>query len=739
MSDTLLLPGISLSERAWKDTEQVRLKNGRHAFLRNVLVTKPEQLEAMVRVVRASRRCSYDSETSGLTPALGAQIVGHAMGVRAGEDYFAQWYVPVRHRDASVVQLPPEVVARAIADALDEANAECALHHAKFDQGQLRNEGVAIRRRVIDVSIRATIANENERAFGLKALAREYVIDEAEEALDGVEAFMRRDAQKLGIPFKKRRRGEEDDQGEPTYMERFGHSRVPVLLEGPYACRDVFFTSYLADHYEWTERTFSALHAREHAVSGALLDMEWHGLPFDIEEVRRAQEQARAECEVYLAIIRKHTRENFEVKDSAIRDLFFKELKLAPPKLTKGGKKAERAARDAGDDEFEHRVEDYAADKEAREILAEQYPEHRELILAINAYARATKIATTYTGSMLRYYSPKTGCIHPSYNQLEQRDEGGVPVTGRLSSASPNIQNQAKKAMHLYTCGCADCVKKWAKGEIIGPERKPGPSQTINVRRYFTVPEGYLRAYIDFSQIELRILTWLSRDPVLLDCYANDRDVHEITANDVTGGDRDIAKQVNFGNSYGMTEIGLAKRMKGYAKDPEGTRERAKVVLDAFFKRYAGIPRFRQEFANLMRARGGMFVSPFGRPRRIPAILSANRWERERAERMMMSSIVSGTAADLMKEVMIAARLWLAQADSRALCRQTIHDELVYDLPIDNAAPLLSGVMHITTTWPMFESGGVPIRANCAVTYDRWENKREIVLAPDGRSFRYAA
>lgn len=727
MSETLALPGMGLTSRPWASEESITCRDGRVVRLRNTLVTTSEQLAVMVRVLAACPRIVYDSETSGLTPALGAEIIGHALGARVSADAFFAWYVPVRHvNDSSVPQLPPTVAARAAADAL-AGSGVVGMHHAKFDIGQLRNDGVSVGRRVIDVSIRATIANENERSFALKALAALYVTADAEAQKDEVETFMRRDAAKLGIPFKKRRTGEEDDQGEPTYMERFGHARVPILLEGHYACRDAFYTGMLLDHYEWTESAFEALHVREHAVSGVLHEMEWNGLPLDVEEVRRAQVEAQEECATYLAIVRKHAGASFEVNDNTVRELLFDTLKLPPPKLTDAGKKAQKEQGRSYTPKKEH----YAADKEVREILAAQHPEHRELILSLAAYARAQKIATTYTSAMLRYYSPRTRSIHPSYNQLEQKDEGGVPVTGRLSSSNPNIQNQASKSLHLAKCGCDDCVKKWAKGEIVGPERVPGATASISVRRYFTVPEGYVRAYIDFSQIELRILAWLSRDPILLDAYANDRDIHAITAERVTNGDRGIAKQVNFGNSYGMTEIGLARRMPGYALDPEGTREKAKQVLAAFFGEYAGILRFRADFAEQMRARGGVFVSSFGRPRRIPEILSPKRWERERAERMMMSSIVSGTAADLCKEVMVAARLWLSRADHRARLVQQVHDECVYDLPIDNAAPLLRGIMAITTDWPFFEAGGVPIRANMALTTTRWEAKKEAVLDAD--------
>lgn len=736
MQEALTLPGLSLHSETWRATERISTKLG-VVTVRNTLVTTSDQLATMVNVLSAAPRMTYDSETSGMNPHLGAQIVGHGFAVRPTFDYVACWYVPVRHvNDPTIPQLPPEVVARAVQDIFARTGGEVGMHNDKFERWFLRKEGIAVLRRCVDTARLANAANENERSFSLKNLADRYLLDGAKSEQKEVDDFMRRDASRLGIPFRDRRRDEDEDDAEPTYLERFGHSRVPIVLEGRYCCRDVLYTAMLRDFYAWTETAFPDLTAREERVSAALHDMEWHGLPLDTDEVRRAQHIAEHEVEYYRAQVGRLLGGTFEINDNNLRDLFFNHLKMEPPKLTKTGDKAQRAARDAGKD-YVPEQKHCAVDKEVREILAAKYPQHRPLILALSGEARSKKIATTYTSAFLRFYSPSTGCLHPVYNQLEQREEGGVPVTGRLSSADPNIQNIAKKPVHLHTCGCKKCLAARAEGDIWDSGVAAGPEISLSVRRYFTVRPGFVRAYIDFSQIELRILAWLSRDPTLLHCYANDLDVHKITSDEVTGGDRDTAKQVNFGNSYGMTEIGLAKRMKGYAKDPKGTQKRAKAYLDAFFTKYHGIPRFRDSLAEQMRKNPEcMFLSPFGRPRRIVEVSAKEKWIRGRGERMMMSSIVSGSAADLMKEVMIRAKEWLASACPEALEIQTIHDELVYDLPERYAAPLLHGIMQITTNWPMFELGGVPIRANCAITTTTWEDKREAIITPS--AWRYA-
>jgi DNA polymerase-1 len=437
--------------------------------------------------------------------------------------------------------------------------------------------------------------------------------------------------------------------------------------------------------------------------------MEWEGTPVDEAEIRSSWKVLHEEVEYWLTQVRHYSGDpTFQIKDSQLRELFYVRLGMEAPKVTEDGK--------------------FSVDQESRHLLRAQYPAHEKLIDAVNHHARTKKIESTYAVNFLRHVTPE-GKIHASYNQLERREQGsGIPVTGRLSSANPNMQNIAKKPIHLRHCGCKKCAEEYG--------RDYGVEQSVSVRRYFTVPPGMVRAFVDLSQIELRTLAWFSQDPVLLHCYANDMDVHQITADECTGGNRDIAKQVNFRNSYGMTEVGLAKRLPYYWENPKQAIADAGDYLRKFFQTYAGIIRFRDRLAAEMRANGNMFVSPFGRPRRIPTIASNDERERSRAERMMMSSIISGTAADLMKEIMLRSGAMLAAEHPEVRIVQSIHDEVVYDMPIEGCAEVLPKIMKCFTDWPMFEARGVPIRASCELSTTTWEEKRTLLLDPDG--FRWA-
>jgi DNA polymerase I-like protein with 3'-5' exonuclease and polymerase domains len=121
-----------------------------------------------------------------------------------------------------------------------------------------------------------------------------------------------------------------------------------------------------------------------------------------------------------------------------------------------------------------------------------------------------------------------------------------------------------------------------------------------------------------------------------------------------------------------------------------------------------------------------------------------DRQERSRAERMMMSSIISGTSADLLKEIMLRTRPVLRTEYGhlpyldRGRQVQTIHDENIYDLPIAGVGLVIPKLMQCYTHWPMFEQGGVPIRASVEVSTTTWENKRAIKVHEDG-TFSWAA
>jgi DNA polymerase I len=307
--------------------------------------------------------------------------------------------------------------------------------------------------------------------------------------------------------------------------------------------------------------------------------------------------------------------------------------------------------------------------------------------------------------------------VYPSYNQLERREKG-VPVTGRLSASDPNCQNQPRKPLK---------VLEWS-----------GTPQLIDTHRYFLVPLGFVRVHFDFSQIELRTLAWFCQDENLLRAYRENLDVHQQTA-EIVSIDRDVAKQCNFLTVLGGTERAMSVRMPGYYENPDATRQEAAHVLERFFQKFSRINEYKDRIADQVRRNGCLYVSPFGRPRRIPALAEYERWKRDRALRELMSSIISGSAADMMKECMIRSTGYLAPRSPASALKMSIHDELVFDLEEGCWQELVIGIKALMEYWPMLsEAGpggvgsGVPIIVEAAATRTTWADKKKLKIA-DGR------
>lgn len=709
------LPGVALDVFTVPEREIITLRNGQKWTFINRIVSTLPGLAELGALLAGRVEVSYDTETSGLHPHLGARICGHAIAALTGPYELTNSYVPVRHQATDLPQLSPQAVAGFFRAFFSRPEVTVRGHHLKFDALLARADGIEIVGPWIDTALEAVIHDENEPRFGLKPLSDKHSYAGASDEEKSLQEWLRRDARILKMPYMKRKKVDEGEISEPTYLERYGYARSPIPLCGFYACHDVALTWLLHEFYATRiYPAYNEVYVREINTARHLLEMEWRGLPVNVAEIHRADQAATADVEHWRGVIRAAVGHDPGTTDAELRALFYTHLRMEVPKLTAGSDKSPPQP---------------SVDKEARSLLQKKYPANAPLIRAVDRLAVAEKIRSTYAGTWLRYVSPE-GRVHSAYNQLEQRDEEGIPKTGRLSSSDPNAQNVASQAVHLFDCLCAACVA--------GTPTPVGPSSTISIRRYYTVPHGFVRVFIDLSQIEIRVLAWLSQDARLLYCYANDMDVHQITADEVTNGNRKIGKIVNLGTQYGMSKIGLSKRLPIYSDDQVQAERDAEVFLDRYDATYAGVPRYRATLVREMRANGGMFVNPFGRPRRIPAIVHGSRSELGRATRMAMASMVSGTAADMNKEIMIRTCATLikhygnAPIAQRGYLAQTIHDENVYDLPIEGCGPVIHALHADFVRWPLLERGGMPVRANVAVSSTTWEGKRDLELLPGG-------
>lgn len=279
--------------------------------------------------------------------------------------------------------------------------------------------------------------------------------------------------------------------------------------------------------------------------------------------------------------------------------------------------------------------------------------EHREL----------AKLKGTYVDALPALIHPRTGRVHTDYNQTGT-------VTGRVSSSNPNLQN-----IPIRT----ELGRK--------------------VRRAFIAPPGSQLISADYSQVELRILAHITRDPGLLDAFSHGEDIHAATAarlyhvplKQVTHQMRRVGKTLNFGITYGITDYGIAART-------ELSQREAHELIESYFQQFARVKEYIEGTKREARERG--FVQTLlGRRRYFPELQGTSRVHpsvRNAAEREAINMPIQGTAADILKIAMVGLYRELQARQSTARVTLQVHDELVLECPDDEihiVAPLVCRVM----------------------------------------------
>ena len=208
--------------------------------------------------------------------------------------------------------------------------------------------------------------------------------------------------------------------------------------------------------------------------------------------------------------------------------------------------------------------------------------------------------------------------------------------------------------------------------------------------------KGKVLMSIDYSQVELRVLTSLCEDPNLIKAYKEDKDLHDLTARgifnlsddeDVSREQRIIAKIINFSIIYGKTPFGLAKELKIPVKD-------ASEYIDRYFKQYPKVTVFEREIIEEAEEKGYV-TTLFGRKRFIAGINSNNKNIKSQSERMAVNTVIQGTAAEIIKKVMIEVAKNIKDKNDISLLLQ-VHDELIFEIDensIEKYSTFLSDIM----------------------------------------------
>ena len=289
-----------------------------------------------------------------------------------------------------------------------------------------------------------------------------------------------------------------------------------------------------------------------------------------------------------------------------------------------------------------------STDEEVLQKLAEDYP----LPARILDYRSLAKLMSTYIEKLPRMADPKTGRIHTNFSQA-------TAVTGRLSSSDPNLQNIPVRT-----------------------------EEGRRIREAFIPAEGCKLLSADYSQIELRIMAHIAEDENLMAAFAAGKDVHQATAAEIFGisleavnsEQRRYAKVINFGLIYGMSAFGLAGNL-GIE------RSAAQNYITKYFDRYPGVAQYMERTREEARA-NGYVETVFGRRLWLPDIKGSNGARRQGAERAAINAPMQGTAADLIKLAMVAVQNWLEKEQLKTRMLLQVHDELVFDVPLDEIALL---------------------------------------------------
>ena len=305
--------------------------------------------------------------------------------------------------------------------------------------------------------------------------------------------------------------------------------------------------------------------------------------------------------------------------------MLYKELKLPQAKRTRTGQASTGA-----------------------EVLEELRGVHPVIDLVLE-HRHLTKLKSTYVDALPLMVNPETGRVHGSFNQT-------VAATGRLSSTDPNLQN-----IPIRT----DLGKRVRRAFITGS------------------PDTCLLS-ADYSQIELRVLAHFTKDPTLVEAFEKGQDIHAATASevmdtpiqDVTSDQRRLAKIVNFGVLYGMSEYGLAQQ-SGLPPAEAGQ------FIKRYFDRFGTVKAFQDTLLHEAEGRG--FVTTLLERRRyIPELTSKIYNVRQAGVRQAINHPIQGTASDIVKIAMIGVQKLIEEKYPKTLMVLQVHDELLFEIQRDD-------------------------------------------------------
>lgn len=438
---------------------------------------------------------------------------------------------------------------------------------------------------------------------------------------------------------------------------------IPLAVLAEYAAEDADVTFQLAQKIKpllAASGQENVLTKIEGPLQTVLVAMEMEGIAIDPAALTVIGDELQIQIDELVKSIHRHADRSFNIASpKQLGEILFDQLGLADKaKKTKTGQ--------------------YKTDEQTLATLEGKHP----IITDILAWREATKLKSTYLDALPNHIVAETRRIHTTFHQL-------VAATGRLASTDPNLQNI--------------------------PVRSEAGRK---IRKAFVPREGFTLLSCDYSQIELRVMAALSKDATMIEAFQNDADIHTITAakvfvvepENVTSDMRRTAKMVNFGIIYGISAFGLSQRLAI-------PRTEAANIIDAYFREYPAIREFMDRTVNEARE-SGYVETIAGRRRYFPDLTSGNQNLRGNAERAAINTPIQGTAADMIKLAMIRVGALLREKPYKTKMLLQVHDELVFDLALDEQEELVPKILDaMKTALPL--PNNVPIEVESG-TGENW-------------------
>ncbi len=413
-------------------------------------------------------------------------------------------------------------------------------------------------------------------------------------------------------------------------MDEVSILEIPFDILGPYAALDARLAydlwNYLIPELK-NEDQWNHFHEMQMPFTKVLMNMEARGVRIDHKAASSVKERYEA--------LRQEAEEEWNERTEEImgepvnprspkqlQELLYDNLRLVTTRTTKSG----------------------AMSTDELTLLRLKTQDKSGLVEVLLKYRKYNKMIDTYLGALLN--KTHNDRIHTNFNQTGT-------VTGRLSSSGDiNLQNQPSRG-------------EYGK----------------DIRSCFIASEGHDLVGIDYSQIELRILAHFSRDEHLVKAYLWGADVHQMTADRLGGVPRYLGKATNFGKVYGQGPVTLADVLE---KDghPRPTKSQAQKWLEDYDRMYPGIPKWIR--FELIKARENNYVETLaGRRRHVEGLHHHDKWQRARAERQAINSIIQGSAGDAINTAMLWAAEIAPEYEAHMLLQ--VHDELLFEVPGDNS------------------------------------------------------